>query len=152
MSRDIRGRVKGASAIQNLEDRRMLTVFGNAWPDARNLAVSFPTDGVEVGSYANDINQTLDQIATRQQWQELSLRAFQTWAIHADINVGLRNDYDNGFGTPGMTVGDPRFGEFRIGAFPQQGVLANSVPFQAVAGTYSGDLLLNSNEQFTFHD
>ena len=130
----------------------MLAVFGNAWPDARNLSVSFPTDGVQVGSYANDINQTLDQIATRQQWQELSLRAFQTWAIHADINVGLRNDFDNNFGVPGLTVGDPRFGEFRIGAFPQTGVLANSVPFQAVAGTYSGDLLLNSNEQFTFHD
>jgi hypothetical protein len=152
MNRDTRGRANGATAIQTLEDRRMLTVFGNPWPDARNLAVSFPTDGVEVGSYTNDINQTLDQIATRQQWQELSLRAFQTWAIHADINVGLRNDYGNGFGVPGMTVGDPRFGEFRIGAFPQTGVLANSVPFQAVAGTYSGDLLLNSNQEFTFHD
>ncbi|MGI9474185.1 MAG: matrixin family metalloprotease, partial [Rubripirellula sp.] len=47
---------------------------------------------------------------------------------------------------------DPRFGEFRIGSIPQTGLLASSLPFQTVAGTYSGDLLLNSNEAFVFDD
>ena len=27
-----------------LEDRRLLTAYGNAWPDARSLSVSFPSD------------------------------------------------------------------------------------------------------------
>ncbi len=135
-----------------LEPRQLLASFGTPWPEPRSLTISFPADGVEVGNHTNDIRQTLDEIAQRQQWEELAVRAFQTWAIHADINVGLRNDYDLDFGTPGLSVNDPRFGEFRIGAFPQIGLMANSLPFQVVAGTYSGDLLLNSNEQFRYHD
>lgn len=150
MKRINRDRATIVAAMQTLEDRRLLTVFGTAWPDERNLSISFPIDGVQVGSYPNEINELLDPIAARQDWQELALRAYQTWAVHADINIGLRNDYNIDFGAPGMTVGDPRFGEFRFGAIPQQGLIANSVPFQAIAGTYSGDLILNSNQQFTF--
>ena len=138
--------------MQTLEDRRMLAAFGTPWPDARNLTISIPNDNVQVGKYQNEIERTLDQVATRQQWQELVLRAYQTWAINADVNIGLRNDYNLPFGTQGLTTGDPRFGEFRIGAFPQQGPIASAVPFQAVAGTYSGELLLNSSEQFRYHD
>lgn len=147
-----RARTQATIGIQLLEDRRLLAVFGTAWPNARDLTVSFPTDGAQVGNYDNEVNALLDSIASRQDWQELALRAYQTWAVHADLNVGLRNDYNNDFGVPGMAVGDPRFGEFRVGAFPQQGLIASSIPFQAIAGTNSGDLLLNSNEQFTFHD
>lgn len=145
-------RKTSATHLQALEERRLLTVFGNAWPDQRDLAISFPADGVQVGDVANDLNVTLDAVAPRQQWQELALRAYQTWAINADINIGLRNDFNTDFGVPGLTTQDPRFGEFRVGAFPQTGVLASSVPFQAVAGTYSGDLLLNSSQQWSMHD
>lgn len=153
MSTTARGRRKtSASHVQTLEERRLLTVFGNVWPDERDLTVSFPADGVQVGDAANDLNETLDAVASRQQWQELALRAYQTWAVNADINIGLRNDFNTDFGVPGLTTQDPRFGEFRIGAFPQTGAIASSVPFQAVAGTYSGDLLLNSNQQWSMHD
>ena len=145
-------RTRAKVSLQSLEDRRMLAAFGTPWADARNLTISFPADNVAVGSDQNDLHQTLDQIADRQEWQELALRAYQTWSIHADINVGLRNDFNTDFGTPGLMVGDPRYGEFRIGAFPQLGLLASSVPFQAIAGTNSGDLLLNSNESWTYHD
>lgn len=147
-----RGRPSASINFQSLEERRLLAVFGNAWPDARDLSISFPADGVAIDDSANDIGETLDGLATRQQWQESALRAYQTWAVHADINVGLRNDHNTDFGVPGLTTKDPRFGEFRVGAFPQTSVLASSVPFQAVAGTYSGDLLLNSNQQWSFHD
>lgn len=152
MKRLADGRSRPSPEFQTLEARRMLAVFGNAWPEPRDLTISFPVDGVELARYQNDINATLDAIATRQDWQELALRAYQTWAVHADLNIGLRNDYNTDFGVPGRIVGDPRFGEFRIGAFPSAGLVANSVPFQAVAGTYSGDLILNSADRFTFHD
>ncbi|MGB7347075.1 MAG: hypothetical protein WBD20_22820, partial [Pirellulaceae bacterium] len=110
-------------SIESLESRRLLVAFGTPWPDARELSISFPADGVAVGEYQNDIRQTLDQVADRTEWQELALRAYQTWAIHADINIGLRHDYDVRFGAPGLATNDPRFGEFRIGAIPQQGLL-----------------------------
>jgi hypothetical protein len=152
MLSNVRRRPTTAIDFESLESRQLLAAFGTPWPEPRDLTISFPADGVEAGKFSNDIRQTLDQVAARQQWEELALRAFQTWAIHADINVGLRNDYDLDFGTPGLAVGDPRFGDFRIGSFPQIGLVASSVPFQSVAGTYSGDLLLNSNEQFKYHN
>ena len=141
-----------AAKIESLEDRKLLAAFGTPWPDPRELTISFPADGAGIGSYSNDIRQEFDQVANRQEWEELALRAFQTWAVTADINVGLRNDSGIDFGTPGLTASDPRFGDFRIGSFPQVGLLANSVPFQAAAGTYSGDVLLNSSTQFKYHD
>ncbi|MEO1525060.1 MAG: matrixin family metalloprotease [Planctomycetota bacterium] len=137
--------------LQSLEDRRMLAVFGTAWPDARNLSVSFPADGVRVGTLTNEIGESLDDVASRSEWQELALRAYQTWSIHADINVGLRNDYNVDFGTPGFLTDDPRFGEFRIGGIPQSGLSASAIPYQSAAGTYSGDLLLNTNHTFRYH-
>ncbi|MEL6108964.1 MAG: matrixin family metalloprotease [Planctomycetota bacterium] len=145
-------RKKKTLEVQSLEDRRLLAVFGTAWPNPRDLTVSFPADGVSAGGQENQINALLDGTSSRIEWQELALRAYQTWSIHADINVGLRNDYNLDFGTPGLTTGDPRFGEFRIGAIPQTGLSASAVPYQAAAGTYSGDLFLNSNHNFQFHD
>jgi len=130
----------------------VLAAFGTPWPDARNLDISFPADQVQIRSGENEIHSTLASIATEQQWQELILRAFQTWAIYADINVGLRADHDLPFGTSGLSQNDPRFGDFRIGAFSQLGVLANSLPFQTVAGSWSGDILLDSDGMFNYHD
>ncbi len=138
--------------IESLETRRLLAVFGTPWPEARSLTISFPADNTAIGVHSNNLRQTLDAVTQRENWQEVALRAFQTWSVYADINVGLRNDYGNEFGASGLTVADPRFGDFRIGAFPQVGVLANAVPFQTVAGTFSGDILLNSNETFSYYD
>lgn len=152
MSRFNQRSVSTKIQLETLETRRLLVAFGTPWPDARSLTVSFPADGVAVQSQTNDIRSTLAAVATESDWQELSLRAFQTWAYHADINVGLRSDYDLDFGVPGLIQSDPRFGDFRVGAIPQAGALANSLPFQASAGTFSGDLYLNSNEVFTYHD
>ncbi len=137
--------------IEPLETRRLLAVFGNPWPDARSLTVSFPADGTPIGEQPSELRGMLDAVASRERWQEVSLRAFQTWAYHADINVGLRADHGLPFGAPGLSVGDPRFGDFRIGAIPQTGVLANALPFQINAGTFSGDILLNSRIGYTFH-
>ncbi len=143
---------KSSVLVESLEPRRLLAAFGVPWPEPRDLTISFPADGVQVGTETNTIGAMLDQIAIRQEWQELALRAFQTWAIHADINVGLRNDSNLAFGVPGFLQNDPRFGDFRIGAIPQTGLLANSIPFQAIAGSYSGDILINSNQSFRYHD
>lgn len=138
-------------SLETLEDRRLLAAFETPWPNARNLTVSFPADGATVDGQVSTLHETLDAVAERSQWQELTLRAFQTWAYYADINIGLRNDHGDDFGAPGLLVGDPRFGEFRFGAIPQSGALANSLPFQALAGTYGGDVLLNSDIDLTYH-
>jgi len=137
--------VAAFSGVEALEIRSLLTTYGLPWSDPRSLSISFPGDGTPIGGDANDIRQTLDAVTTRTRWQTATLQAFQTWAEVANINVGLVADRSDAFGSAGLASNDPRFGEFRIGAFSQPGVLANAVPFQPVAGTWSGDVLLNSD-------
>ncbi len=135
-----------------LEQRRVLATFGTPWPDARSLQVSFPTDQAQIGGYSNSIREVFDQVADRREWQAAALRAFQTWAVQTNINIGLTTDRGDSFGTVGLTSNDPRFGEFRIGAFPQEGVLANALPFQANSGTWAGDVLLNTHTNYFLGD
>jgi hypothetical protein len=133
------------STVETLESRHLMATFGTPWPEPRTLSVSFPSDQAAIGAFRNQARESLDQVADRSEWQEAALRAFQTWSIHANINVGLVPDRGDDFGTVGLSNDDPRFGEFRIGAFPQSGVLANALPFQQLAGTWSGDVLINSD-------
>jgi hypothetical protein len=139
-------------SVESLEERRLMANFGTPWPDARSLSVSFPTDQAAIGAYRNTAREVLDQVTDRLQWQEAALRAFQTWAVQANINVGLSADRGDDFGAVGLSTNDPRFGEFRIGAFPQSGVLANALPYQQIAGTWSGDVLLNTQANFFLGD
>lgn len=134
--------------LESLERREVLTTFGTPWPDARSLTVSFPTDNAQVGAYQNSLHSVLDQVADRKEWQEAVLRAFQTWAVESNINIGLATDRGDHFGAVGLTQNDPRFGDFRIGALPQEGVLANATPFQTNAGTWAGDVLINTQVNF----
>jgi hypothetical protein len=134
--------------LESLERREVLTTFGTPWPDARSLTVSFPTDDAQIGAYSNSLRQVLDQVADRKDWQEAVLRAFQTWAAETNLNIGLASDRGDHFGAVGLTQNDPRFGDFRIGAFPQLGVLANATPFQTNAGTWAGDVLINTQVNF----
>jgi Matrixin len=138
--------------VERLEDRKLMANFGTAWPAARSLSVSFPTDDAAIGAYRNSAREVLDQVTDRLQWQEAALRAFQTWSVHGNFNVGLVPDRGDDFGSVGLSTNDPRFGEFRIGAFPQPGVLANALPYQQIAGTWSGDVLLNTQANFFLAD
>jgi hypothetical protein len=60
-------------AAEVLECRAMPATFGVAWPDARNLSVSFPTDDASIGAYGNSLREVLDQVADRKVWQEPGL-------------------------------------------------------------------------------
>lgn len=135
-----------------LESRRLLASFGTPWPEPRALTVSFPSDQAKIGAYDNQIRETFDSVADRREWQTAALRAFQTWAVEANLNIGLTTDRGDHLGAVGLSQGDPRFGDFRIGAFPQQGVLANALPYQTIAGTWAGDLLLNTQVNYFLDD
>jgi hypothetical protein len=135
-----------------LEERRLLTSYGNAWADARSLSVSFPSDLTPIGAQTNQLRSTLDAVAARAEWQTTALRAIQQWAEVANVNIGLVADRGDAFGTVGLSSNDPRFGEIRIGAFAQSGVLASSIPNQPAAGTWSGDILLNSQVDWMLAD
>src|SRR5262245_40966032 len=136
--------------LEWLEDRTMPAAYGVPWPEPEELTISFAADGTAAGGQSSVLFRTLDARMPTRVWQQEILRAFQTWAAAADINVRLVADGGQAFGTLGLKQGDPRFGDVRIGAFPMAGdVLAVSNPYDPfVANTWVGDIFLNSAYRF----
>src|SRR5262249_47920009 len=127
--------------------------YNNPWPDARHLTLSFAPDGTAIGPHANQLFQLFNpQFAGGSSaWQLEILRALQTWAVNANVNVGIVADGGPAFGGPGGDQGDGRFGDIRVGSFPQgttSGDLALEEPFDVSAGTFAGDLILNGTYGF----
>jgi hypothetical protein len=134
-------------ALEQLEDRIGPATFGSAWLDPGHLTLSFAPDGTSVSNNSSNLFQFLDSQALTRAWQLEILRAFQTWAVNANINLAVTDDSGDPFGTSGNIQGDPRFGDIRVGAVgltPE--VVASASPFDWSIGTWSGDLLLNSNQ------
>ena len=136
-------------AVERLEDRATPAVFGIPWPDASHLTISFAPDGTSVNGQASQLFQLLSAAEPAPAWQDAILRAFQTWAANANINIAVVPDSGLPMGTGGAIEGDPRFGDIRISAVPlSPGVVAQALPFNLTAGTWSGDVQLNSNYLF----
>jgi hypothetical protein len=144
-----------ALAVERLEDRCTPVVFGNPWPDASHLSLSFAPDGTAVGGRQSQLFQELNPEIPTTEWQLLTLRAFQTWAVQGNLNIHLVPDGGQPFGSRGPVQGDPRFGDVRMAAYPfasNMGTLedvAIGSPFDIAAGTWSGDVKLNSGYRFT---
>jgi hypothetical protein len=78
-------------------------------------------------------------------WQREVLRAFQTWAVATNLNIGLAADAGSTFGSAGAFQGDSRFGDIRIGGTQlDRSALANAMIVSPSNGTWSGDVLFNT--------
>ena len=131
-------------SIEALEDRQLLATIGLTWPDPQHLTLSFVPDGTSIGSVASVLSQTLGTQTAPSVWQTQILRAFQTWAVRGNINIGLVADSGQPAGQPGALQGNPNMGDIRIAARPlAPDVLAISTPFD-LFNNWSGDVLLNS--------
>src|SRR5271157_6062754 len=104
--------------LERLEERRVLTEYGVPWPESEDLTLSFAPDGTAGGNQPSDLFASLNAQMPTRQWELDILRAFQTWAVQSNINIGLVADGGQPFGILGLKQGDPRFGDIRIGAFP----------------------------------
>jgi hypothetical protein len=136
---------------EQLEDRLAPATFNVPWPDAPNLTLSFAPDGTDAAGQSSVLFRTLGAQLPTGAWEEEILRAFQTWAVAANVNVGVVPDGGEPFGTLGLKQGDPRFGDIRIGAFPMAAdTLAVADPYDPfIADTSVGDVYLNSNVNFS---
>jgi hypothetical protein len=145
--------------LESLEDRRVPTVFGNPWPDPGHLTISFAPDGVGIAGYSQ---QALGEVATSSlfskmssvgstaAWQMEILRAFQTWAVQANINIGLVSDTGRDFGTTPLVPNTIEAGNLRIGAYPQTSdVIATNSPYNILQGPWAGSVFLNTNYNFS---
>ncbi len=140
--------------VEQLEDLVTPAAFNVPWPEAPELTISFAPDGTQLGDQTSSLFRALDSHVPTAVWQREILRAFQTWAVETNINVGLVPDGGQSFGTLGLKQGDPRFGDIRIGARSMASdVLAVSNPFDPfVANTWVGDVFLNNSFPFGVGD
>jgi hypothetical protein len=135
--------------LEQLEDRLTPTTFGQVWPDPGHLTLSFVPDGTNVGGASSNLFQTLNAQAPTSSWESEILRAFQTWAVNTNVNIGVVADAGQSLGTTGAVQGDSRFGDIRIGAKPLPAAsVSTASPFSWTGTTWSGDLLLNSLYNF----
>jgi hypothetical protein len=136
--------------VECLEDRTMPSMFGTAWPDAEHLTLSFARDGTLTPLGASALTALMRQAGSDPQWQREILRAFQTWAVNANINIGLVADRGQAFGTAGAVQGDSRFGDIRVGAAGYNSTeIASAGPFNWTGSTLSGDVLFNTNTPYS---
>ena len=133
--------------LEILEQRDCPSAFGTAWLDEANLTISFAPDGTDVYQTASNFSELFGTSSDAAKLEILT--AFQTWAIHSNINLGLVADGGQSFEIGGAVQGDARFGDIRIGtsALPDQ-LLASTSPFSYLSPVYAGNVVLNGGQSF----
>jgi hypothetical protein len=137
-------------AFEALEDRAVPATFGVPWTDPSHLTLSFVPDGTPIAGHTSSLFQMLNAVEPSSVWEREILRAFQTWAVNANINIGVVADGGQPLGVAGATQHDPRFGDIRVGAqLMSASALSISVPNDpALSSTLSGDVLINTSDNF----
>ncbi|VTR94616.1 zn-dependent protease : Matrixin OS=Singulisphaera acidiphila (strain ATCC BAA-1392 / DSM 18658 / VKM B-2454 / MOB10) GN=Sinac_4791 PE=4 SV=1: Peptidase_M10: PPC [Gemmata massiliana] len=140
-------------SVEHLEDR-LTPTFGTPWFDGSSLTLSFVPDGTDVSGQQSNLFALMNATASQPQWQREILRAYQTWAVEANLNIGLVADGGQAMGTAGAPQEDIRFGDIRIGARAlsapgsANSTMANAVGFDYDSRTWAGDFIFNSLYQF----
>jgi hypothetical protein len=136
--------------VEGLERRDVPATFGIPWANPTALTLSFAPEGADVDGTANQLQALMVQSGLPTAvWQKEILRAFQAWASQANLNIGVVSDDGSELGAAGYPQADPRFGDIRIFAVPlSSSVLAITTPPGDLAGTRTGDIILNSNYTF----
>ena len=136
--------------FENLEKRDVPATWGIAWPEAQHLTASFVPDGTLVDGQSSQLFKKLDTQFGAGKWQPTILNALQTWAANSNINIGQVADGGQAAGSPGAPQGAPNFGDIRISAVPLPAdVAAITAPYDPSTGTISGDMIFNSNDDFS---
>jgi hypothetical protein len=133
--------------LEQLEDRCVPATVGIAWPSS-NITLSFAPDGTNITGSSSNLMALLAPLGTTAAEQSI-LSAFQTWAVNANINIGLVNDNGAAWDVPGLIQADPRFGDIRIGGRTlAPDVTAITAPFNYF-NTQSGNVQLNTAMPFS---
>lgn len=143
----LRGRRSTRASVEALESRQLLAASAPGWENVGRLSISFAPDGTSAAGQTSSTFSKLSALGSTSVWQQTILDAFQTWAAHSRINVGLVTDSGVATGVPGDLQQDTRFGDIRVVTIGlSSDVAALSVmQNETQAGTWFGDLVINSN-------
>jgi hypothetical protein len=95
-------------AVELLEGREVPALFGVPWHDPRHLSLSLAPDGTAIASHQSELFASLNRQQPEAQWQRAVLQAFQTWAVHANLDFGFRADGGQAFGAPALRRHPPK--------------------------------------------
>src|SRR3954465_9440158 len=87
--------------VERLEDRSLPTTFGIPWADPGHFTLSFTPDNTQTPLGPSATRTSLGAAASTAAWQREVLRAFQSWAANANINIGLVADGGQPLGAAG---------------------------------------------------
>ncbi len=138
-----------------LEGRALLTITpgydyllsGYQWTNPSHITYSIAPDGVMWENGVNNLNAVFNARFGPTAWKRQIAQALATWEAVANINITQVPDGPYAFNTPGLTQGDPRFGDIRFGGdafLNNQTTLAQSYFPPPDDGTGSGDDEINT--------
>ncbi len=110
-------------SVEELEERPLqaadpgYVLSGSSWANPSRITFSFAPDGVAWDGGTNSLNAVLDARLGVGVWEKQIARALQTWASVANLNVVEVPDSSWNFDVPGVSQGDSRFGDIRIGGY-----------------------------------
>lgn len=117
------------------------------------VTVSLVPDGTLVGDQPSSLFSSVGSDESSIQDVKLPIAiACQRWARHTNINFTFVEDAGVPLGSRGLNQKDSRFGDIRIAAIPMP-LDVRGVAFSReniIAGTWSGDIILNS--EYPFND
>lgn len=120
---------------------------GFQWADPSHVTYSIAPDGVFWGHGANNLNATLDARLGAGAWEREVAKALATWEAVAAVNIGQASDSAHDLDTPGLSQGDPRFGDVRFGGYPYANdtkTLAQTYFPPPNGSTAAGDVAINT--------
>src|SRR5262249_27297893 len=103
---------------ERLESRTVPALFARPW-GSHATSISFVHDGPMADGQPSVLFQDMQQNSlSLVNWQTQILRAAQTWADVAKLDLGVVPDQGLDVGSPGKFQGDSRFGDIRVSARP----------------------------------
>lgn len=138
-------------SLEYLETRDTPAAFGLGWVDPQHITLSFAPDGTSVSGASSNLFSHLqaDGLSSATVQSEV-LRAINTWTSQANLNVSVVGDNGTAVGANGLAQGDSRFGDIRISMRAlSTDALAITSPPGLNEGTLAGDIILNSNYDFS---
>jgi hypothetical protein len=139
--------------LEPLESRVVLyTATGNLWPNPQLITISFMPDGTNISGYSNNLNATLNaRFGSAAAWQNLFLKAAQSWAVQTNINFAVVPDNGADEGSGNYQQGDPGFGDIRIGGyhFNNPALAVAYAPPPVNNYSIAGDMTFNTGQVFS---
>jgi hypothetical protein len=145
-------------SVEALESRLVpYALSGNAWAHPELITLSFVPDGTVVaansngGAITSNLQATFNaKFGSAAAWQNIILKAAQSWAQQANINIAVVADDGSTTGSGAYQQGAGNFGDIRVGGynFGNSTLAVAFMPPQANNYSVAGDIDFNTGQCF----